>query len=68
MLLEQSDSLLLSPAQVMALRDAGDAYAGRADSVWAGLADYLAGLGDRFDTHEALDRVEAATDQVWEMQ
>ncbi|HSU13526.1 MAG TPA: carboxypeptidase-like regulatory domain-containing protein [Longimicrobium sp.] len=66
-LIEQSDSLLLSRQQVGALTEASVAYRARADSAWAGLATYLDGLGDSYDAGEAMQRVEATTDAVWEL-
>jgi hypothetical protein len=65
--LAESDSLLLSQAQVQALRAAQTAYREKMTGVWRELAEYLAALPDTFDAAEALRRQEAATDQAWEV-
>jgi len=65
--LQESDSLLLSPAQVQALRTAQVAYREKMTAVWRELAEYLAALPDTFSAAEALRRQEASTDQAWEV-
>lgn len=65
LVLEQSDSLLLSPDQVNALTLADERYRPRVDSIWSRIGEYLAGLPDEVDAVEALHRVDAATSQVW---
>jgi hypothetical protein len=67
MVLQERDSLLLSPDQVGALTEADAAYQARADSVWMELAQYLAALGDTYSVGEANRKAEEATHQVWEL-
>jgi hypothetical protein len=67
MILQERDSLLLSPDQVGALTEADAAYQARADPVWMELAQYLAGLGDTYAVGEAHRRAEEATNRVWEI-
>jgi hypothetical protein len=66
-ILEEKDSLLLTPDQETALRKTQDEYNARIDSLWGPLADYLANLPDHFDVTEVLKRQEAATDSAWEV-
>lgn len=61
----QSDSLLLEPQQLSVLQTAQASYRTQVDSVWRDLAQYLAGLPDRYDQMEALRRQEVATQGVW---
>jgi hypothetical protein len=65
LVLEQSDSLLLSPDQVNALTLADERYRPHVDSVWAAIGEYLAALPDAIDATDALHRVDLATTQVW---
>jgi hypothetical protein len=67
LVLEQADSLLLTPDQVNALTLVDARYRSRVDSVWGAVGAYLASLPDRVDVTEALHRVDAATSQVWAM-
>jgi hypothetical protein len=66
MILEESDSLMLSPEQTGALKAAQVQYRERVDAIWTELARYLAALPDRFDAVAALKRQEDATDRAWE--
>jgi hypothetical protein len=66
-ILQETDSLLLTRDQVEALQRVDVGYSQRADSLWTSLADYLAALGDNFNSAEALKRQEAATDDAWEL-
>jgi hypothetical protein len=66
MILEESDSLMLSPEQTGAIRTAQARYRKQVDGIWAELARYLAALPDRYDAAEALRRQEDATDRAWE--
>jgi hypothetical protein len=66
-IIAESDSLFLTAEQVTALRAAQAEYRVRVDSVWAGLAAYLAELPDRYSSAEALRRQEEATDRAWEI-
>ncbi|MDP9348808.1 MAG: hypothetical protein M3P24_06665, partial [Gemmatimonadota bacterium] len=67
MILQESDSLLLAPAQTEALQAAQARYRAKLDTVWSGLAAYLADLPDQYDGAEALRRQEAAVDEAWEI-
>ncbi|CAA9364250.1 MAG: hypothetical protein AVDCRST_MAG89-3971 [uncultured Gemmatimonadetes bacterium] len=62
-----SDSLVLSGEQVQALRAAQAPYRAQVDSVWAGLAAYLAALPEKYDVAEAVRRQEEATDLAWDL-
>ncbi len=66
-ILEQSDSLLLTRDQSEAIQKADTVYHQREDSVWASLSEYLAALGDNYDSVEALKRQEAAVNAGWEV-
>ena len=65
-LLSLSDSLLLTPEQIGALRLAQTRYRERISVVWASLAGYLRALPDGFDTRAALARQEVALTEAWE--
>jgi hypothetical protein len=67
LVLQQSDSLLLSRDQAESLQKARAAYRTRLDSVWTAVANYLAELPDRYDSHGAYRRAEDAIDGAWEM-
>ncbi len=66
-ILQETDSLLLTRDQVEAIQRVQTTYVQRMDSLWTSLADYLAGLGDQFNSAEALKRQESATDDAWEL-
>jgi hypothetical protein len=66
-ILAMSDSLVLSGEQLQALRAAQAPYRAQVDSVWAGLAAYLAGLPENYDVSEAVRRQEEATDRAWDI-
>jgi carboxypeptidase family protein len=66
-LLGSSDSLLLSPQQVAALRQVDARYQARIDSVWTGLADFLTALPDDFDPGTAYRSMDAVIDDAWEL-
>jgi len=65
--LQQSDSLLLSRDQAEAMQRARAAYRVRMDSVWNTLATYLANLPDQYNAHEAYRRAEEGIDGAWEL-
>jgi hypothetical protein len=65
-ILEESDSLLISADQEKALEAVQTEYLRGADSLWTPLTDYLAALGNSFDSKEALRRQEETVDAVWE--
>jgi hypothetical protein len=67
LVLQQSDSLLLSRDQAEALQRARAAYRVRMDSVWNTLATYLANLPDQYNAHEAYKRAEDGIDGAWEL-
>jgi len=67
LVLQQSDSLLLSRDQAEGLQKARAAYRARMDSLWTDLASYLAELPDRYDSHAAYKRAEDAIDGAWEV-
>jgi hypothetical protein len=60
-------SRLLTREQSDAIAKADTAYRQRVDSVWATLGDYLANLGDEFNSADALKHQEAAIDNAWEI-
>lgn len=66
-ILEESDSLMLTRAQVDSLKHAQLAYRAARDSVTLDFATYLAGLGDTFDAGAAVKRQRAAMDSVTEI-
>jgi hypothetical protein len=66
-LLQETDSLLLTREQSDALTAAQASYRTRADSIWATLAADLAALGDGYDAAAALKQQEAAVSAVWEL-
>jgi hypothetical protein len=66
-LLQQSDSLLLSDAEVTKLQVADKDYRARVDAKWDDLAAYLGSLPDRYDFDAASRRTDDITDDVWEM-
>jgi hypothetical protein len=67
MLMQQSDSLLLSRDQVDSLTKARAAYRVRLDSVWTSIATYLANLPDSYDSREAYSKASASIDSAWEL-
>ena len=67
LVLQQSDSLLLSREQAEALQKARAAYRVRLDSVWTTLSTYLAGLPDKYEPHDAYKHAEDAIDGAWEL-
>jgi len=67
LVLQQSDSLLLSREQAEGLQKARAAYRVRLDSVWTTLANYLAALPDKYEPHDAYKHAEEAIDGAWEM-
>jgi hypothetical protein len=65
--LQQSDSLLLSRDQAEAIQKARATYLVRMDSVWTGLANYLGALPDAYNASEAYSRAQSAIDGAWEL-
>ncbi|MGH7651589.1 MAG: carboxypeptidase regulatory-like domain-containing protein [Gemmatimonadaceae bacterium] len=63
--LEQSDSLLLTPEQTLAITRAQTRFHQRLDSLLTEFATYMADLPDEYDAEEAYRRQEATTDAGW---
>lgn len=66
-LLQQTDSLLLTNAQVTQIQAIDTRYRARVDAMWNGLAQYLGSLPDHYDFDEAARRTDLVTDDVWEV-
>jgi Carboxypeptidase regulatory-like domain len=66
-ILEESDSLLLTPEQVRAIEAVDSAYRIRVDSVWAPFSESLASAPDSYNVKEIVKRMEEITDVAWEM-
>jgi hypothetical protein len=66
-IMEETDSLMLSPRQTDALQDAGDLYRARRDTILTAMAEYLAALGDRFDARDAVRHQNDALAAVWDI-
>jgi hypothetical protein len=66
-LLQQSDSLLLSPEEITQIQAAQGAYRARVDAMWASLAAYLGGLPDTYDFDAVSRRTDDTIDDVWEI-
>jgi hypothetical protein len=65
-ILEQSDSLLLTPEQEKALQEIQGTYLRAIDSLWTPLSEYFADLGESFDVKDALKQQETTIESVWE--
>ncbi len=66
-IMREADSLLLTPPQIAALQVAQANYRTRTDSAWAGLAEYLANLGDEYSASALTERQAEVADVVWEI-
>nr|MDQ6924857.1 hypothetical protein [Candidatus Eremiobacteraeota bacterium] len=66
-ILQESDSLLLTPQLSDAITAAQTRYHARMDSLWTPLTAYLAGMSDRYDAAAALKRQEVTIDAAWEL-
>jgi hypothetical protein len=66
-ILKETDSLLLTRDQTDSLKVIQANYLAKMDTLWTELAQYLAGLGDKFDAAQALKRQEETTDKGWEI-
>ena len=66
-LLVQSDSVLLTAAQVALLRQAQRSHRASMDSIWTRLALYLDSLPDRYDARGASSRTNGAILGAWEV-
>ncbi|HEY7898855.1 MAG TPA: carboxypeptidase-like regulatory domain-containing protein [Gemmatimonadaceae bacterium] len=67
MILEQSDSLLLTPGQSAALEKADTAYRARIDTLWKSLSEYLYALPDDFKPADALKRQGDDVQAAWDL-
>lgn len=65
--LTESDSLMLVPEQVVAVRAAQLQFRQRVDTVWTELATYLDGLPDQYDASLARRRSDEATSRAWRL-
>jgi carboxypeptidase family protein len=66
-LLQETDSLLLSKAQVAQIEAVRATYRARVDAIWTDLGSYLGSLPDRYDFGAAAKRVDDTIDDVWEI-
>lgn len=66
-ILEESDSLLLTPEQTLAITNAQKRFHQRMDSLWTDFATYMADLPDQYDAEEAYRRQEVTTDAAWRL-
>ena len=66
-MLEESDSLFLSNAQITALRRADSVFSARVRAVYVPLGQYLSQFSDGVVTKAALDSVNASTKQYWKV-
>jgi hypothetical protein len=66
-LLELTDSLLLTKAQVAALQAANVVYMARRDSAWLALGKDLSTFDDRYEVRAGLARQATATESVWQL-
>jgi hypothetical protein len=66
-ILQESDSLLLQPAQIARLQAAQASYRARVDSIWVELAHHFASLPDKFDGKQAYALQEATIDRAWDV-
>jgi hypothetical protein len=66
-LLQQNDSLLLSPEQTTRLQAVRTAYRARIDAMWTDLGNYLGGLEDTYDFDAVVKRTDDTIDEIWEI-
>ncbi|HVT40822.1 MAG TPA: hypothetical protein VHE78_17415, partial [Gemmatimonadaceae bacterium] len=65
--MQEADSLLLSPRQVAALQAADTRYRARLDSIWVSVSQYLVSLPDDYKGAAAFRRTDSSTDDAWEI-
>ncbi|HEV8410116.1 MAG TPA: hypothetical protein VGQ30_06385, partial [Gemmatimonadaceae bacterium] len=65
-IIQQSDSLLLTQGQLLALQNADHRYRTHVDSIWTTLAEFLAPLTDPKAKAAAFRPTDLATDDAWE--
>jgi hypothetical protein len=63
--LEESDSLLISREQSEALKAAQVIYRSRVESLWKETATTLAAMGDDYDADRAMYLIDDATERAW---
>jgi hypothetical protein len=66
-IIQESDSLLLSRDQVEKLIGARTAYRARIDSVWIAMSQHMAALGDAYDGAAVLKYQESSVDAGWDL-
>jgi hypothetical protein len=66
-LLQQTDSLLLSAAQITQIQNIRTAYRARIDAMWTDLSNYLGSLADTYDFDAAAKRTDDTIDEIWEI-
>ena len=66
-MLEESDSLFLSNAQIAALRRADSVFSARVRAVYVPLGQYLSQFADGVATKAALDSANASSKQYWKI-
>jgi hypothetical protein len=66
-IIEESDSLLLSRAQVDSLQAASARYVVKSNALWLALGTSLAVMEDAYDVKAATQMTEDATDAAWEL-
>lgn len=64
-IVREGDSLLVTPAQVQALRAAQLRYRARIDSLWQATAPALATMNDAYDADVAMHLIDDATEHAW---
>jgi hypothetical protein len=67
LILQQSDSLLLSREQVESLTRVQAEHRQRLDAIWLDLATRFANLPDQFDARDASKRLQTTIDQAWSL-
>jgi hypothetical protein len=66
-LLQQTDSLLLSPDQITRIQNVRAVYRARIDAMWRDLSTYLGTLPDTYDFDEVARRTDDTIDEIWEI-
>ena len=65
--IQESDSLLLTREQVDSLRAVQVGYRARIDSLWKETTTELAAMGDDYDAREAMIMIDDATERAWQL-
>jgi hypothetical protein len=66
-LLQETDSLLLSPGQIAQIQSVRATYRTRVDAMWTDLSEYLGALPDTYDFDEVVKRTDSTIDDIWEI-